>query len=40
MHKLVIATHNQGKLLEYRQPRSIQPLEVVSLDDLHHGRRA
>ncbi len=34
MHKLVIATHNQGKLLEYRQLLADLPLEVVSLDDL------
>jgi len=34
MHRLVIATHNQGKLLEYRQLLADLPLEVVSLDDL------
>jgi XTP/dITP diphosphohydrolase len=34
MHKLVIATHNQGKLLEYRQLLDDLPLEVISLDDL------
>ena len=35
MQSLVVATHNQGKLLEYRQLLADLPLEILSLDDIH-----
>ncbi len=34
MHKLLIATHNQGKLREYRQLLADLDLTVVALDDV------
>lgn len=34
MQRLVVATHNQGKLREYRGLLAGLPLELVSLDDL------
>jgi len=34
MQRLVVATHNQGKLREYRALLAGLPLELVSLDDL------
>ncbi len=33
-HKLLVATHNPGKLAEYRQLLADLPLELVSLDDI------
>lgn len=33
-HKLLVATHNQGKVKEYRELLSSLPVDLVSLDDL------